>query len=75
MKIPLCGHRQNRKVAVSEIGNLALSDLSFVSEIQIDRCPTVLLAQLVHLKDPTTWIESTGNRLRSSCGMGYGLRG
>ena len=37
MKIPLCGHRQNRKVAVSEIGNLALSDLSFVSEIDCVR--------------------------------------
>ena len=58
MKISLCGYRQNGKVSVSKIGNLALSGLSFVSEIQIDRCSTVILAELVHLKESTTWLES-----------------
>ena len=51
MEISLCGHRQNGKVSVSKIGYLALLGLSFVSEIQIDRCPTVILAELVHSRN------------------------
>ena len=38
---------------------------------------TVILAELVHLKEPPTDVDGTGAGygLRSSCGVGHALRG